>query len=597
MRGEDTLTGRPTESYFEVDGEPLGETQVKWLHDDYVKFIRMAQEQIARTGQGVLAFVTNNGYLDNPTFRGMRQSLMAAFDRIYLLDLHGNARKKETAPGGGRDENVFDIMQGVSLGVFVRLADHADEPAEVFHADLWGARADKYAALDAADVATTDWARLEPRAPYYLFKPVDRDLRDAYDEGWSVADLFPEHSVGIVTARDALTIHFTEDEAWETVQRFATLSEDEARRAFDLRKDARDWKVTAAQADVRQSGPDRSNLGHILYRPFDERVTYYTGTSRGFHGQPQWRITHQMLEGSNLGLVTTRQTRDDWDALVTEHPIGHKALAAYDINTLFPLWLYPEPEGGLFAAEAEERKANLAPGFVAALAEATGLDYAEDGPPARAQRPRTSPRPRELSPLPRGTVSDALSAAMASETGGPAGTFTPEDAFHYVYGVLHAPAYRARYADFLKTDYPRVPLPPSAAAFRAFADLGRRLVALHLLRDVPEAGTRFPVRGSNVVEKGYPRYVAPGEAGPDGETAERGRVYLNDAQFFEGVEPEVWAHEVGGYQVLEKWLKDRRGRALSYDDLRRYPRIVAALRETQRLMAAAETAAAEAFGW
>jgi predicted helicase len=169
MRGEDTQTGRPTESYFEVDGEPLGEKNPKWLNDDYVKFIRMAQEQIARTGQGVLAFVTNHGFLDNPTFRGMRQSLMAAFDRLYVLDLHGNA-KKETAPGGGRDENVFDIMQGVAISVFVRLGDHADGPAEVYHADLWGFRYDKYAALSTADVTTTRWVRLYPRAPNYLFR-------------------------------------------------------------------------------------------------------------------------------------------------------------------------------------------------------------------------------------------------------------------------------------------------------------------------------------------------------------------------------------------------------------------------------------------
>ena len=561
LHGEDTQTGRTTESYFEVDGGPLGEAQTKWLLDDYVKFIRMAQEQVARTGSGVVAFVTNHGFLDNPTFRGMRESLTAAFDRLYLLDLHGNAKKKETPPGGGRDENVFDIMQGVGLAVMVRLPEHEPgRPAQVWHADLWGARAEKYAALDAADVTTTAWTRIEPQTPAYLFRPVDRRLRDEYDEGWSVTDVFPEHSAGIVTARDALTIHFTEDEAWETVERFASLSEDEARQEFGL-KDSGSWKVARAQEDLRQSGPDRDRAARVLYRPFDERATYFTGQSNGFMARPQWAVSRQMIDGDNLGLITTRQTRDDWDALVTDCPIGHKALAAYDINTLFPLWLTPEPAEDLFAAEAGERKANLAPGFVAALEGATGLAYTEG----------------------RGGAGE--------------GTFAPEDAFHYVYGVLHAPAYRARYADFLKADFPRVPPPPTREAFRAFAEVGRRLVALHLLRDVPDPGTRFPVKGSNTVEKGFPTYVPPGGAGPDGETAERGRVYLNDAQFFEGVEPEVWAHEVGGYQVLEKWLKDRRGRTLSYDDLRRYPQIVSALRETQRLMSEAEDAAAEAFGW
>ena len=567
MRGHDTQTGRPTESYFEVDGGPLGERNPKWLNDDYVKFLRMAQEQVARTGSGVVAFVTNHGFLDNPTFRGMRQSLMTAFDRLYLLDLHGNAKKKETTPQGGHDENVFDIMQGVSLTVMVRLAEHSDEPAEVWHADLWGARADKYAALDAADVTTTAWTRLDPQTPRYLFGEVDRDLREEYDEGWSVTDIFPKHSVGIVTARDALTIHFTEDEEWEVVQRFAELSEKEAREEFKLRKDARDWKVALAQSDVRRTGPDRERLGEILYRPFDARSTYFTGTSRGFQCMPRWEITRHMIERENIGLVWTRPMSPTYEfsVLVSAAPIdqcavGNKSAGA-GISYLGPLWLTPEPDEGLFAAEAGERKANLAPDFVAALDEATGLAYAEG----------------------RG--------------GAGKGAFTPEDVFHYVYGVLHAPAYRARYADFLKSDYPGVPLPPTREAFRAFAEVGRRLVALHLLRDVPDPGTRFPVQGSNTVDKGFPAYVPPGGAGPDGEAAERGRVYLNDTQFFEGVEPEVWAHQVGGYQVLDKWLKDRRGRALSYDDLRRYPRVVAALRETQRLMADADDAAAEAFGW
>ena len=557
MRGHDTQTGRPTESYFEVDGGPLGERNPKWLNDDYVKFLRMAQEQVARTGSGVVAFVTNHGFLDNPTFRGMRQSLMTAFDRLYLLDLHGNAKKKETTPQGGHDENVFDIMQGVSLTVMVRLAEHSDEPAEVWHADLWGARADKYAALDAADVTTTAWTRLDPRAPFYLFREVDRQFRDEYDEGWKVTDIFPVSNTGMVTARDKFVIGFDRDEVLARVRDFAQLPLAEAAAKYKLR-DTRERTLEESQKMIRAMDDPSEKVHRVLYRPFDSRPIFY---HEALVRWPARAVMRHMLEGDNLGLITTRQTRDDWDALVTDRPIGHKALAAYDINTLFPLWLTPEPDEGLFAAEAGERKANLAPDFVAALDEATGLAYAEG----------------------RG--------------GAGKGALTPEDAFHYVYGVLHAPSYRARYADFLKTDYPRVPLPPTREAFRAFVEVGRRLVALHLLRDVPDPGTRFPVKGSNTVDKGFPAYVPPGGAGPDGEAAERGRVYLNDAQFFEGVEPEVWAHQVGGYQVLDKWLKDRRGRALSYDDLRRYPRVVAALRETQRLVADADDAAAEAFGW
>lgn len=268
-----------------------------------------------------------------------------------------------------------------------------------------------------------------------------------------------------------------------------------------------------------------------------------------------------MVDGDNLGLVTTRQTQDEWSALVSDAPIRHKGGSRYDISSLFPLWLTPEPEAGLFAAaEAPAREANLAPGFVAALEAATGLGYAADGAPGDA-------------------------------------AFGPQDAFHYVYGVLHAPAYRARYEDFLRSDYPRVPLPSGREAFQRLAEVGRQLVALHLLREVPEPGTRYPVKGSDTVETGFPKYAPPGTPGPDGDAAADGRVFLNAEQFVGGLEPEVWAHEVGGYQVLDKWLKDRRGRTLSYAELTRYTRIVSALRETQRVMARADAAAADAFGW
>lgn len=400
----------------------------------------------------------------------------------------------------------------------------------------------------------------------------------------------------MTTARDGVVIDFEPEPLVERATEFrdAPGGLKKTMKRLGIRE-KKGWDQKKAQSMLKAENNLDRFVTPVLYRPFDERFIFY-------HDSLVWRtaraVMHHMIDGENLGLITTRQTRDDWDALVTEHPIGHKALAAYDINTLFPLWRYPEPEGGLFDAADGERTANLAPGFVAALEDATGLAYAPRR--ARGRRLRLLPAKARLSPSKGDSFTREGSAATAREAGGP-DAFTPEDVFHYLYGVLHAPAYRARYADFLKTDYPRVPLPPSADAFRAFADLGRRLVALHLLCDVPDAEVRYPVKGSNAVEKGYPTYVAPGETGPDGETADTGRVYINDAQYFDGIEPEVWAHEVGGYQVLDKWLKDRRatkrGGPLSYDELKRYPQIVAALRATQRLMAEAEEVAEDAFGW
>ena len=190
-----------TGNYFQIDGQPLGEMNPKWLNDDYVKFIRFAQWRIERTGEGVLGFITNHSYLDSPTFRGMRQSLMATFDEIYLLDLHGNAKKKEHAPDGGRDENVFDIQQGVAIGLFVKHTKATSKPARVFHADLWGEReagphGGKYGWLAANDIATTRWAELSPKPPLYLFVPRNEALAEEYEAGWKLTVVFPVHSVG-----------------------------------------------------------------------------------------------------------------------------------------------------------------------------------------------------------------------------------------------------------------------------------------------------------------------------------------------------------------------------------------------------------------
>ena len=237
LRGKDGI--ETTGSYFQVDGSPLKERNPKWLNDDYVKFIRYAQRRIERTGEGVLAFVTNHSYLDNPTFRGMRQSLMETFDEMYLLDRHGNSKKKERTPEEGKDENVFDIQQGVAIGLFAKRADGADTPARVFHANLWGEReagpgGGKYGWLAANDIHTTEWLELSPKSPRYLFIPRDETLAEEYEAGWSVTDAFPTNSVGIVTARDKLTIQWARDKMKQVASDFARLSEDAARTQFAL---------------------------------------------------------------------------------------------------------------------------------------------------------------------------------------------------------------------------------------------------------------------------------------------------------------------------------------------------------------------------
>jgi predicted helicase len=308
-----TFIGRLMQDYYSVDGQPLGEKNPKWLQDDYVKFLRFGQWRIERTGYGILAFITNNGYLDNPTFRGMRQQLMRTFTRMNVLDLHGNSKKKERAPDGSKDENVFDIQQGVAIGLFAKKPDERG-PANVEQSDLWGLREAKYTNLSGLGFQSIGWEKLEPHAPTYLFIRQSADLLAEYEKGWKVTDIFPVNSVGIVTARDDLAIGWSSDETWSTVQDFVNLPVEDARTKYALGKDAGDWKIKLAQDDLRSSGPRRSMIHPIQYRPFDTRFTYYTGVSRGFICRPRSEVMRHMLANANLGLIVPKrvETQGNW---------------------------------------------------------------------------------------------------------------------------------------------------------------------------------------------------------------------------------------------------------------------------------------------
>src|SRR5437660_1442652 len=442
LRGKDSQTGKSTGNYFAVDGKPLGERNPKWLNDDYVKFIRFAQWRIEQTGYGILAFITNHGYLDNPTFRGMRQSLMQSFDEIYLLDLHGNSKKKERSPDGSKDENIFDIQQGVAVGIFVKRqkANHASRAATVRHAHLWGPRYEKadreqqrvkskYNWLAENDITTTDWTKLEPKAPFYLFVPQSIDLHAEYDNGWRIPDIFPLNSVGIATARDDFTISFIAEEIWKKVNDFISLPVEEARSKYELGEDTRDWQVNLAQQDLRNSGPSRQHLASILYRPFDKRHTYYTGKSRGFHCMPRGELMKHILFEKNIALITSRSIEigRGWEHIFcTRDIIQHHSVSLKEVNYLFPLYLYDgiANKGTLFdskpqAGATSGRYTNFAIPFIKTMEDKFTMSFIPEG---------------------NGDLQQ---------------TFGPEDIFSYMYAIFHSPAYRERYAEVLKIDFPR----------------------------------------------------------------------------------------------------------------------------------------------
>jgi predicted helicase len=497
--------------------KPLGERNPKWLNDDYVKFIRFAQLKMDAVEEGVVGIITNHSWLENPTFRGMRQSLMRSFEQIYVLDLHGNAKKKERAPDGSKDENVFDIEQGVAISLFVK---KAGLERGVWRGDLWGKRLEKYKAVAEGTLESVNLAAIEPTAPHYLYHHQDKDIRAEYELGVPVPDILSVNSVGVVTSRDRLAIQFTRQDLLSTVRNFVALDTEDARRTYSLGKDVQDWKVAWAQEDVRASGPSDNCAVPVLYRPFDNRWTYFTGKSSGFLVRPRSTTMHNMLRGDNVGLITSRLTKGETfqHAQVTDHICEVICMSPKTSNNgfLFPLYLRSD-DGG--------RSENLSLKFRAFL-------------DARYEH-----------------------------------HYSPEEILGYIYAVLHAPTYRTRYTEFLRIDFPRVPLPEKKAAFDALSALGWMLVEVHLLRKPLKRGlAAYHGKGDHTVEA--VRYAPKEEA-----------IWINKTQFFKPVPENVWNFHIGGYQVLDKYLKSRKGRNLSLDEINHVAAVADSLAFTVEQMA------------
>jgi type I restriction-modification system DNA methylase subunit len=517
--------------YKEVDGKPLGEKNPKWLQDDYVKFIRLAQNKIDRTGKGVVAMITNHSYLDNPTFRGMRKSLMDSFDHIYVLDLHGNSLKKEKCPDGSKDENVFDIRQGVAIAFFIKTGKK-DAEKKISHADLWGTRDEKYEWLDGNTCQSIDWERINPMSEFYFFKPRDEAALKDYQAFPSIRDIFSVSSVGVVTARDKLTIHETPEKTWRIVNLFYKSDTELARAGYNLGRDTRDWKVSLAQKDIKDSGPDRNRIVPILYRPFDLRYTYYTGRSRGFICMPRPEIMRHMFK-QNLALTIVRQvkTGETWQHSLVSSSITESCYlsnSTSEISYLLPLYLYPNnlKNSLLNHIDPDKRLPNLTKEFLETIAGKYGF------------------------------------------------TPAPEQILYYIYAVLYAPAYRDKYSQFLKSDFPRIPFTRDKEIFQALSEMGERLVKLHLLEsdELSPPLVRFEGDGDCLVAKTRDRgfYHDP----------DRERMHINKDQYFEPVEEDIYQYRIGGYQVLDKWLKDRKERRLTLDEIKNYCRTATAIIKT-----------------
>jgi len=508
------------------------ERNIQPLSDDYIKFIRFAQWKIEKDGRGVIGMITNNSYLSGLIHRGMRKSLLKSFNEIYILNLHGNSRIGERSPDGSKDENVFDIQQGVSISLFVKNR-RLKGIGKVFYHDVYGSREGKYEYLNKYDVTSIKWKRLEPSEPYYFF--VEKDFADQtrYATFWSIRDIFIESSSGVKTHRDHFVIGFTKEEVKQRMRIFVSSLPDEiVREALDLR-DTHDFKLKEIREKLRNKDWKDSIIPYS-YRPFDDRYICYVPE---LIDRDRVEVMKHFCQ-DNIGICVTRQlsTQDFFHTFVTGKiaDICLVSIKTRETGYIFPLYLYTKKDN-------PTRKQPLKTFMLLFEPEA---EYGVKKPNLSAE------------------VMERLIKAYKKVP-------SPEEIFYYIYAILYSEAYRTKYSEFLKIDFPRVPLTKEYRLFKKVSGYGKRLVDLHLLRseELSSPLAKFRGKGDNRVDK--LKYES-----------NTGCIYINKEQYFEGISHEVWSYRIGGYQVCDKWLKDRKGRILSLDEIQTYCRIVTAIGKT-----------------
>lgn len=500
--------------------DPLKEKNPKWLNDDYVKFIRMAQYFIEQNGEGILAYINPHGFLDNPTFRGMRWELLRAFDSIYTIDLHGNSKKKEVAPDGSKDENVFDIMQGVSINFFIKTGKKKNNAlGKLYHFDLYGNREYKYTFLNNNTITTIPYTELKPQAPMYFFVPKNFSLEKEYNSGFAVNELFKVCLLGPNSHRDDFAIAFNKEIAIDRIAKFLdkSISDCEIRELYSI-KDNRDWQLSQARTKIKSSDIPIN----CLYRPFDSRWMLYGDYAFDY---PRPQINDQLIKGNNIALITTRQTKEHFGAFVSRLPLGqHKIVTPYDGSYISPLYSFLETDNSL---DNDEKS--------------TVPNYRKD-------------------------IVETIESRISKK-------IEPMELFDYVYGMLNYPVYINKFKEFLKVDFPRIPYPKNLDEYNRISEIGGKLRKLHVMENSSDwpVSVGYPITGSDLVEKiEYRDY----------------RLYINDNQFFDNIPENVFNYFIGGYQPAQKWLKDRKGQKLTFEDIRHYQEIIYSLSETNKIIEA-----------
>lgn len=464
----------------------LNERNIQPLSDDYIKFIRYGQHFVDKNNEGILAYISNNSFTDGIIHRQMRKSLLETFDKIYIIDLHGNSRKNEVCPDGSKDENVFDIMQGVSINLFIKNnKKKKGQLAEVYHSDLYGKRDVKYNFLTEHSIKNIEFNPIKLQKDNYFYVPKDFSNYNLYSRGFKIDELFLSYKAGVATGKDAEFVKYNNNE-------FNTITK---------------------------------NIISYDYRPFDKRKILY---DIKLIQRARYDLMKHLLD-SNIALCVTKSNRQlslgyCWinKNIVDRHILDSSG----DTTCCFPLYIYEDLDNS--------RHPNFDDKIIQKFA-------------------------------------DGLKLKFMSEKTDEEGTFAPIDVLDYIYAVLHSPKYRETYKEFLKIDFPKVPYPTDNAKFWKLVELGSELRSIHLLESnkLNTLTIGYPISGDNIVSK--LKY-------------EDEKVHINDTQYFDKVPEVAWNFYIGGYQPAQKWLKDRKNKELTYDDIIHYQKIINALYLTDKLM-------------
>lgn len=510
------------------------EKNPKWLLDDYVKFIRFAQSKIDSQESGIFAFISNNSFLDNPTFRGMRYSLMQSFDKIYILNLHGDTRKKEKAPDGSKDDNVFDIMQGVSINIFIKQNSKAKN-TKIYYHDLYGKRKDKYEFLYENDLNSIKWTLVKNNEPFYLFLPQNNDLLEEYNKGISVKDMFMLSGVGICSKRDNIVFHNNKENLMQLLKDFNTKTKDELYKIYDIGEDSRDWKLDSAIKAVNKNCDNLENfIKKCHYRPFDKKWTYYIENSKAFMAYPVYDIFEHFLENENIGLICDRGTKlNNIDNIFISSKIIDLHLVGSG-SYIYPLYLYPTTRSKKFL-----KKENP--------------NFNEEKFTSKIENFKESFR----------TFIDEFYKEK----------FSSEDILGYIYAVLFHKIYREKYLDFLKIDFPKIPFTKDKNTFKNLSKLGLKLVNLHLLKNDELDFNVGEALFKDIKNKNFKIQKIKYNK----DTKE---LFINESLYFNKVSPEIYEFKIGGYAVLDKYLKSHKEEDI---DHKHFTLIVQTLDETLKI--------------